>query len=135
MEPFNNLKSNKPRKTDSSLGLNGIHHDLSFNAEKNSFEFDITSDDADYDHPLPYDTTAANGGDENSDYDESNPYIGDEYNRKQQLENEFENLAMHLDYGESVILSPEDQYLARTSEDERPDLDEEGYPINDLPRR
>ena len=41
---------------------------------------------------------------------------------------------MHIDNdGDSVLLSPEDEILARTEEDERDDLDEEGYPKNDAP--
>ena len=41
---------------------------------------------------------------------------------------------MHVDGGEIVELDPEDEFLARTPEDERTDLDEEGYPINDSPK-
>ncbi|WP_432711823.1 hypothetical protein [Pedobacter sp.] len=108
--------------------------DLAFDKDKNSFEIDVKSEDKDYDHPLPYDTTAANGGDDNSDYDEANPYIGDEYAPKnEQIENDLDELGMHVDDGDIVELNPEDEYLSQTPEDERTDLDEEGYPINDTP--
>ena len=35
--------------------------------------------------------------------------------------------------GKILEIDPEDELLARTPEDERTDLDEEGYPINDQP--
>ncbi|WP_432711071.1 hypothetical protein [Pedobacter sp.] len=117
-----------------NLGETQEVRDLAYDKEKNSFEIDVKSTDKDYDHPLPYDTTAANGGDDNSDYDEANPFIGDEYARKDEVvENDLETLGMHIDDGEIVELNPEDEYLAKTPEDERTDLDEEGYPINDAP--
>ena len=118
----------------SDLGETQNTRNLAFDKDKNSFEIDVRSEDKDYDHPLPYDTTAANGGDDNSDYDESNPYIGDEYaSKEEQVENELDELGMHVDDGDIVELNPEDEYLAQTPEDERTDLDEEGYPINDKP--
>jgi hypothetical protein len=40
---------------------------------------------------------------------------------------------MHIDNGQSVELNPEDELLGRTVEDDREDLDEEGYPVNDSP--
>ena len=40
---------------------------------------------------------------------------------------------MHIDSGKIVELSPTDEALARTPEDDRDDLDEEGYPKNDTP--
>ena len=117
-----------------NLGETQEVRDLAYDKEKNSFEIDVKSTDKDYDHPLPYDTTAANGGDDNSDYDEANPFIGDEYARKDEVvENDLETLGMHIDDGEIVELNPEDEYLAKTPEDDRTDLDEEGYPINDAP--
>ncbi|KEQ28543.1 hypothetical protein [Pedobacter antarcticus] len=116
----------------SDLGETQDFNELSFNKDKNSFELDVKGKDKDYDHPLPYETTAENGGDDNSDYDEANPYIGDEYASKQdQQESDLETLGMHVDKGEIVELNPEDEFLARTPEDDRDDLDEEGYPIND----
>ncbi|MBG6235559.1 hypothetical protein IWX76_002127 [Pedobacter sp. CAN_A7] len=117
-----------------NLGETQNLRDLAFDKDKNSFEIDVKSEDKDYDHPLPYDTTAANGGDDNSDYDEANPFIGDEYARKDEVvENDLDSMGMHIDDGDIVELNPEDEYLAKTPEDDRTDLDEEGYPINNAP--
>ncbi len=117
-----------------NLGETIDSKNLAYDKDKNSFEIDVESDNKDYNHPLPYDTTAANGGDENSDYDEANPYIGDEYASKEdQVENDLETMGMHIDDGEIVALDAEDEFLAKTPEDERSDLDEEGYPKNDAP--
>ena len=38
---------------------------------------------------------------------------------------------MHIDSGQIVQLSSEDEKLAEDAEDLRDDVDEEGYPIND----
>jgi hypothetical protein len=120
----------------SDLGETKDFNNLSFNKEKDSYELDVKGTDKDYDHPLPYETTAANGGDDNSDYDEANPYIGDEYaNKQDQQESDLDDLGMHIDKGDIVELDPEDEFLARTPEDDRTDLDEEGYPINDDPEK
>jgi hypothetical protein len=119
----------------SDLGETKDFNQLSFNKEKNSYELDVKGPDKDYDHPLPYDTTAENGGDENSDYDEANPYIGDEYaTREEKRKAELDNQGMHIDHGEIVEVNEEDELLARTPEDDRTDLDEEGYPLNDEPK-
>ncbi|CAM4157388.1 hypothetical protein SAMN06265348_105164 [Pedobacter westerhofensis] len=119
----------------SDLGETKDFNDLSYNKEKGSYELDVKGKDKDYDHPLPYETTAANGGDDNSDYDEANPYIGDEYaNKEEQQESDLDDLGMHIDDGEIVELDAEDEFLARTPEDDRTDLDEEGYPVNDDPK-
>ena len=127
-----NDKRAKDKIHNTDLGETKDFENLSFDKEKNSFELDVKGTDKDYDHPLPYETTAANGGDDNSDYDEANPYIGDEYAKKDdQIESDLDELGMHVDNGESLELDPEDEFLARTPEDDRPDLDEEGYPIND----
>ena len=127
-------KGSKDKLHNSDLGESKDFKNLAYDKDKNSFEIDVRSEDKDYDHPLPYDTTAANGGDDNSDYDEANPYIGDEYARKnEQVESDLDELGMHVDDGDIVELNPEDEYLAKTPEDERPDLDEEGYPKNDAP--
>jgi len=118
-----------------NLGETKDFNDLTYNEEKGSYELDVKGKDKDYDHPLPYETTAENGGDDNSDYDEANPYIGDEYaNKEKEEESDLDELGMHVDNGESVILDAEDEFLARTPEDERTDLDEEGYPLNDSPK-
>ena len=107
---------------------------LSFDPKRNTYEIDVKDEDATYDHPLPYETASDNGADSNSDYNEANPYVGDEYSGKaEQAREQLDDLGMHVDDGESVKLSAEDEFLARTDEDDRDDLDEEGYPVNDSP--
>jgi hypothetical protein len=76
---------------------------LKYNADDNSYEYDVKSDNPDYDHPDPYKTS----------------------------ETDVDQLAMHIDNGEIVELDPTDELLSRTPEDSRDDLDEEGYPKND----
>jgi hypothetical protein len=120
----------------SDLGETKDFNNLTFNEEKNTFEVDVKGEDKDYDHPFPYETPSANGADFNSDYDEANPFIGDEYASKEGVaDGGLEDLGMHIDNGESIELDPEDEILARTPEDDRTDLDEEGYPINDSPEK
>ncbi len=105
---------------------------LNYNADDNSYEYDVKSDNPDYDHPDPYKTSAKNGEDMNSTYDEANPYdTADEYIPNESLETDVDQLGMHIDDGEIVELDPTDELLARTPEDDRDDLDEEGYPKND----
>jgi hypothetical protein len=109
---------------------------LSYDERKRSYELDVKGDDKDYDHPMGYETVAAGAVDDDSTYDEANPYVGDEYaNETEMVDDKLEELGMHVDNGESVKLSPEDEILARTPEDNRDDLDEEGYPINDMPEK
>lgn len=116
------------------LGETKDFDNLSFDKEKNSFEFDVKGKDADYDHPLPYDTSAPNGEDSISTYDESNPYVGLEYDKEGEMKERLDGAGMRIDDAQSVVeLSPEDEILARTPEDDRDDLDEEGYPVNDKP--
>lgn len=118
------------------LGETKDFENLSFDKDKNSFEFDVKGKDTDYDHPLPYDTSAPNGEDSISTYDESNPYIGSEYDNEKEMSERLDGAGMRIDNsGESVGLSAEDEILSRTSEDDRDDLDEEGYPVNDKPGR
>ncbi|TZF82302.1 hypothetical protein FW774_16595 [Pedobacter sp. BS3] len=107
--------------------------DLKFNPDKNSYEIDVDDDgDPDYDHPDPYDTDAPNGEDDNSDWDEANPYVGtQEYDKDASLEHDADQLGMHIDDGSIVEVDPVDEKLAETPEDYRDDLDEEGYPKND----
>ncbi|GGE43730.1 hypothetical protein EV200_101330 [Pedobacter psychrotolerans] len=109
---------------------------LSFDEKKQSYELDVKGDDEDYDHPMGYETVAAGAKDDDSTYDEANPYVGDEYASNEDIaEDNLEELGMHVDNGESVKLNTEDEILARTPEDDRDDLDEEGYPINDAPEK
>ena len=128
----NNQANDKLHASD--LGETQDFNELSFDKERNTFEVDVKGEDKDYDHPFPYETPSENGADFNSDFDEANPFIGDEYaNKEKTAEDGLNELGMHIDNGESVILSPEDEILARTEEDDRDDLDEEGYPKNDAP--
>jgi len=105
--------------------------DLKYNAEENSFELDVEGDnDDEYIHDNPYDTVAEDGDDMDSDWDEANITVGDEYEEFNE-EEEVEKLGMHIDKGQILELDPLDEKLAETPEDERGDLDEEGYPKND----
>jgi len=109
---------------------------LSYDKNKESYELDVRGTDSEYDHPMGYETVAAGARDDDSTYDEANPYVGDEYARNEEIaEDNLEELGMHVDNGESVLLNPEDEILSRTAEDYRDDLDEEGYPINDMPQK
>ncbi len=118
----------------SDLGETKDFDQLKFNKEENSFEIDVKGHDKNYDHPLPYDTAAPDGEDMNSTYDESNPYIGDEYDTKEALQNEMEDPSMRVEDSKKYIqVDAVDKILARTPEDLRDDLDEEGYPKNDTP--
>jgi hypothetical protein len=105
---------------------------LSWNAEEGSFEIDVKSDDPDYDHPDPYNSAAKNGSDINSTYDESNPLAVDEYIKDESLETDADKLGMHVNNGEDLEIDPIDEILSRTPEDDRDDLDAEGYPKNDI---
>lgn len=128
---MSNEKKDKLHPTD--LGETKDFQNLSYDKDKNSFEFDVKGEEKEYDHPLPYDTSAPNGEDSISSYDEANPYNGSEYDDQEQIGENLEEAGMHIDNGESVELAPEDELLARTAEDDRNDLDEEGYPVNDTP--
>jgi len=108
---------------------------LKYNAEEDSYELDVPSDDSDYDHPDPYNTAAKAGADYNSTYDEANPMAGDEYIKDESLETDVDNLGMHISNGDDLQVDPIDDILSRTSEDDRDDLDEEGYPKNDQPMK
>ena len=129
----NHFKPSNDKLHPSDLGETKDFNDLSFNKEKQSYELDVKGDDKDYDHPMPYETIGAGAIDDNSTYDEANPYVGDEYATDvEKAKDKLDELGMHIDNdGESVLLSAEDELLARTDEDLRDDLDEEGYPKND----
>ena len=108
--------------------------DLSYDPEKDSFEIDVNSTDEDYDHPDPYITSVKRGSDFDSDFDEANLTANDEYHRANDHVTEVpeaDEFGMHIDSGKIVQLDPLDEDLAMTPEDERDDLDEEGYPKND----
>ena len=108
---------------------------LNYNAEEGSFEIDVKSDDPDYDHPDPYNTAVKDGGDSISTYDESNPLSVDEYIKDESLEMDVDKLGMHVEDEEDLEPDAVDRALAHTPEDDRDDLDEEGYPKNDMPMK
>ena len=131
---MDNKKPAQDKLHATDLGETKDYDQLKFNKEENSFEIDVQGKDKNYDHPLPYDTAAPHGEDMNSTYDESNPYIGDEYDSKKELQNEMEDPSMRVEHSKKYIqVDPADKLLARTPEDLRDDLDEEGYPKNDMP--
>ena len=129
---FDDENEDRDKTLKDELGETIDKDDLSFNAEDNSFEYDVKSDDPDYQHPDPYNTSVKNGEDMNSTYDEANPFDAvDEYIPKESLETDVDKLGMHIDDGEITELDPTDKALGHTPEDDRDDLDEEGYPKND----
>ncbi|QKJ29443.1 hypothetical protein HQ865_06640 [Mucilaginibacter mali] len=131
-DEFDNEENDRDRTLRDSLGETTDEDELKYDPDKNSFEFDVKSDDPDYDHPDPYDTTVANGDDISSTYDEANPYdVNGEYDSKRSIETDVDQLGMHIDDGDIVEVDPADELLSRTPEDDRDDLDEEGYPKND----
>jgi len=125
--------NDRDRTLKDELGETINKEDLNYNAEDDSFEYDVKSEDPDYDHPDPYKTSVKNGEDMNSTYDEANPYdaADGEYAGKRSIETDVDDLGMHIDDGESVEVDPVDVALSHTPEDDRDDLDEEGYPKND----
>jgi hypothetical protein len=131
---FDNDNDDRDKSLKESLGEESATENLRYNADDDSFEYDVDSDDPDYDHPDPYNTSVKNGDDMNSTYDEANPYDAvDEYIPNESLETDVDDLGMHIDDGKIVTLDRTDEILARTPEDKRTDLDEEGYPKNDTP--
>src|ERR1700744_1790201 len=133
---FDNEGDDRDRTLKDELGETIDKEQLKFNADDNSYEYDVKSDDPDYDHPDPYNTSVKNGEDMNSTYDEANPYdVAGEYIPNESLEDDVDSLGMHVDDGQIVNVDPIDDELAHTPEDDRNDLDEEGYPKNDTPSR
>jgi hypothetical protein len=129
---FDNEDEDRDRTLKDELGETIDKEDLNYNADDDSFEYDVKSDNPDYQHPDPYNTSVKNGEDMNSTYDEANPYdAGDEYIPNESLETDVDKLAMHIDNGKITELNPKDKALSHTPEDDRTDLDEEGYPKND----
>jgi hypothetical protein len=111
------------------------HENLRYNKDEDSYEFDIKSENPDYDHPDPYNTAVKDGGDMLSTYDESNPLAVDEYIKDESLETDIDNLGMHIEPLDMLEPDPVDRILSHTAEDDRDDLDEEGYPKDDTPER
>src|SRR5690606_23520048 len=105
--------------------------DLHYNEAEDSFELDTETADTEYRHPEPYDTAAPEGEDDNSTYDEENPYTPNEYRDKQgEVKGKLEELDSEVT-GDRLALDETDERLAATPEDERSDLDDEGYPLRD----
>lgn len=118
----------------SDLGETKDFNELSYDKQKNSYEYDVKGEEKDYDHPLPYDTISTGAVNDDSTYDEANPYVGNEYDEDGQVDEQIDGNGMYIDEtGDSVLLDPTDKLLAQTEEDFRDDLDEEGYPKNDRP--
>jgi len=129
---FDNDGEDRDRTLKDELGETIDKEQLKFNADSNSYEYDVKSDDPDYDHPDPYNTAVKNGDDMNSTYDEANPFDAvDEYIPNESLEDDVDQLGMHVESEEDLELDPTDVALSHTPEDDRDDLDEEGYPKND----
>src|ERR1700753_3776719 len=118
---FDNDADDRDRTLKDELGETIDTAQLKYNANDNSYEYDVKSDDPDYDHPDPYNTAMKNGEDMNSTYDEANPYGADgEYIPNESLEDDVDQLGMHVDsYGDSVKVDPIDEDLAHTPEDDR----------------
>lgn len=105
--------------------------DLKYNAQEDSFELDPETEDEEYQHPLPYDTSAPSGEDDNSSYDEENIYTRNEYQDKmtildEQLEESETDRVL-----ESYELEDRDEQLTNQEEKKSPEEDEEGYPKRD----
>jgi hypothetical protein len=132
-EPLDDENVDRDKILKDDLGETIDKEQLSFNADANSYELDVKSDDPDYDHPDPYNTAPVVGDDFDSSYDEANPYAVDEYIPNESLETDVSQLGMHIDDGQILTVNPADASLAHTPEDDRDDLDEEGYPKNDTP--
>lgn len=119
---------NLPNENKFNEGKEEAAQDLKYNSEEDSFELDVQGDDEDdYVHENPYGTAAEDGEDMDSDWDEANLNVGDEYEDFNE-EEEIEELGMRVDKGKIVELDAMDEKLAETPEDKRTDLDEEGYP-------
>jgi len=106
--------------------------DLRYNETEDSFELDPETGEKEYRHPQPYDTAAPEGEDDNSTYDEENPYTPNEYRDKQRdMKDELEELDATVTDDQLTQRNEVDEQLAKTPEDDRGDLDAEGYPHRD----
>ncbi|MBE8721326.1 hypothetical protein C4F40_11380 [Sphingobacterium sp. Ka21] len=103
--------------------------DLSFDEEKGSYKLDVDDDDPDWDHPADYATISEGAEEDSSEYDNSNPLVGNEYAELDELkEQNLSRSNMHVTSEENLKVSKRDDELSQTEEDYRDDLDEEGYP-------
>lgn len=118
------------RNGESNLADNEARN-LKYNEQENSYEIDVEGDDPEYQHPDPYDTAADNGDDMDSDYDEANPYVGDEYEKDHSLKDDLNNLGMHKTDADHLKISKRHEKNSHVPEDDRSDLDAEGYPKKD----
>lgn len=129
-------KGIKPDRTDrdetlkDDLNMEINVDDLAYDPEMNSYEMDVIADDPDYIHHDPYDTAVENGMDAQSEFDEANPTSMNEYDKNASLETDLDDLAMHVQSEEDDELADEESF-SETPEDNRDDLDAEGYPKND----
>src|SRR5690606_10695513 len=105
--------------------------DLKYNDARDSFELDVEQQEGDdYQHSDPYNTAAPHGEDDNSYWDEANPEANEEYkNKPADVQDRVDGLDIVDD--RALRLDKIDERLAETPEDERDDLDEEGYPLRD----
>lgn len=125
-------KENKKTPTNNQEQGPEEPQDLTYNEQEDSYEMDVSDEDPDWEHPMDYDTISEGAQDDDSTYDEANPFVGEEYAPKDELQEEaLQDDQMHIDRGPIVHLSAEDEKLAEDQEDERGDLDEEGYPKKD----
>ena len=129
-EELNADNQDRDQTSKEDLGAEADVDNLAYNEEANSYEFDVHVDDGEYDHPDPYKTAVENGGDFDSSYDEANNMALDQY--QDNPDSIIDEYGMHIDSGKIIELDPVDEELAQTPEDERDDLDEEGYPKNDM---
>lgn len=101
---------------------------LRYNEDADSFELDAETSDEEYQHPNPYDTATAHGGDAMATYDEANPHTVDEYEtdsgKSEELDGEFIG-------GTQNELDEIDEKFTEASEEQPGEVDEEGYPKRD----
>ncbi len=129
MNSEENKKKNLPN--DEDQGPNEPNN-LAYNTEEDSYEMDVNDNDPDWDHPMDYDTISEGAVDDDSTYDSSNPYVGEEYaSREELLKEDLEDDNMRIEDDDILKLSKLDEELSHNAEDDRDDLDEEGYPLND----
>src|ERR1700743_1170691 len=101
---FDDENQDRDRSLKDSLGEESEVEDLHYNADDDSFEYDVNSKDPDYDHPDPYNTSVKNGADMDSTYDEANPYDAvDEYIPNETLETDVDQLGMHIDNEGKIV--------------------------------
>ena len=123
-------KKNKSNQEDENRDMEP--QDLAYNEEEDSYELDVDDNDPDWDHPADYDTISEGAETEDSTYDPANPFVGEEYASRDELQEEdLTDNNMHIEEAKDLKPSKLDEKLARNAEDERDDLDEEGYPKND----